>query len=522
MTKICDVKNSILPTTFCNVLKQCGSQNVFSLKVTWMQKKSLLLVDNEEVTRQSITRGLEANNLIVTTTSTGEKALSQLENNQFDLLIADMTLKGINDLEVLKQAKNVYPDIGVIILIDSANSSSALDTLRHGADEYLMKPCDIDDLLFLINRCLAKQNLVAQVREQKDFLQNVLGSLTHPFYVIDAHDFTIKLANKKAGVDHDLEKTTCYALSHGSNEPCDGINHPCPLAEIKKTGKPVVVEHIHHSATGVEQIVEVYAYPIFDHAGNLKQIIEYSLDITARREMEKELRIQDKMSSLGRVAAGIAHEIRNPLSGINIYLDTLKKIIQKKGSNEKMQEILVMAQSASNKIESVIKRVMDFSKPTEPRLVMVEVNKAIDNALDLYAVTLRKKGIALDKSLAADLPHCYLDAQLIEQVVLNLLSNALDALQMVTAEKKIKVSSGRLKDSIFITVADSGPGVPHKLQDKIFDPFFSDKRDSSGIGLSICQRIVTDHGGTMTVETSALGGAEFTITLKLEKRRLPR
>ncbi len=133
-------------------------------------------------------------------------------------------------------------------------------------------------------------------------------------------------------------------------------------------------------------------------------IIENIMDISRIKELEHLLRIQDKMTSLGRVAAGIAHEIRNPLSGINIYLNTLAKLYDKGENPERLKEILGKVQSASNKIESVVRRVMDFSKPSAPQFVLKDINRPIEDAIGLSSVTLRKRDIKIEKDLAEDLP----------------------------------------------------------------------------------------------------------------------
>jgi len=239
------------------------------------------------------------------------------------------------------------------------------------------------------------------------------------------------------------------------------------------------------------------------------------IDITRNRELEQIVRVQDKMSSLGRVAAGIAHEIRNPLSGINIYLNTLAKIYDRGENLETVGEIITQAQAASGQIESVIRRVIDFSKPGQPQLRMVNVNQPVENALSLCAAALRRDGVELEKDLASDLPRCRLDVSLIEQVMLNLLTNAAEALRPAEA-KKISVRTVLEKEAVVIRVGDSGPGVPEGLRDKVFDPFYTTKSDGTGIGLSLCQRIISDHHGTLIVEESAWGGAEFVIALVAE------
>ncbi len=127
-----------------------------------------------------------------------------------------------------------------------------------------------------------------EIKEHQVFLQNALDALTHPFYIIDANDYTIKLSNKASHFGEYREGTTCFQLTHDRSEPCAGDEHPCSLREIKKTRQPVVVEHIHTDQTGKKTSVEIHAYPIFDNQGNLSQVIEYCLDISERKQGQEE------------------------------------------------------------------------------------------------------------------------------------------------------------------------------------------------------------------------------------------
>jgi PAS domain S-box-containing protein len=241
------------------------------------------------------------------------------------------------------------------------------------------------------------------------------------------------------------------------------------------------------------------------------------MDVTRAKELERLLNIEDKMRSLGHVAAGIAHEIRNPLSGINIYLNALERIYEKPNSSKKTKEVLGKLQSASNKIESVINRVVDFSKPSEPRFTMTDINQPIKEAIALASVTLRKGGIAIEKALAKDLPQCRADPHLIEQVILNLITNAAEAMEGMQKAKKIRITSSVKKRRLLVTVSDSGPGVPLNLGEEIFDPFYTTKNGSTGLGLSLSHRIITDHGGSLRAGASVLGGAELIIEIPVEE-----
>ena len=252
-----------------------------------------------------------------------------------------------------------------------------------------------------------------------------------------------------------------------------------------------------------------------DYLG-VESILTNIMDITDSKEVENFLKIQDKMTSLGRVTTGIAHEIRNPLSGIYIYLKALKKIYNQMGDITKVVSIIDKIELASNKIESIIKRVMDFSKPSQPQFVVANLNDYIDDVTKLTSVTLRKNGIGFEKYLDPNIPKCFSEPHLIEQVILNLITNAAEAMKDFSGEKKIVLETRKKDNYIVISVRDTGPGIPLSQQSKIFDPFYTTKSNSSGIGLSICHRIIIDHGGSLKVHTSEKGGARFIIELPLE------
>ena len=255
---------------------------------------------------------------------------------------------------------------------------------------------------------------------------------------------------------------------------------------------------------------------VFDYWGKEALLINM-MDVTHVKELENSLRIQDKMSSLGRVATGIAHEIRNPLSGINIYLNTLEKAYQREEGLDKVKGIIEQIQSASSKIESVIRRVMDFSKPGEPKMISTDPNQPIEEAIKLSTTALRKRKISLEKSLTPHTHTIRADARLIEQVLLNLITNAAEAMKGVEGHRKIELTSCVDGGEFIVKVSDSGPGVALHLRDKVFDPFYTTKNGSTGIGLSLSHRIVRDHGGSLEIGSSPWGGAEFVMKLPVEQ-----
>ena len=266
--------------------------------------------------------------------------------------------------------------------------------------------------------------------------------------------------------------------------------------------------------------VQLRATPI-EHLGNPAALVNL-IDVTRSKELEHLVRVREKMSALGHVSAGIAHEIRNPLSGINIYVSNLEHLFGQAAGlepeeKEKAARIVGKINSASEKISSVIQKVMEFSKPVPPRMERVQVNVAVEEAVRLSMVEMRKRGVRLEKCLAPDLPPCRADLRLIEQVVLNLINNAAQAMEGIEGLPRIEVISFLDRDRVVVRVSDSGPGIPPEMRSRIFDPFFTTRKEGYGIGLSFSHRVISDHGGLLSAGASRWGGAEFRVEIPCVK-----
>jgi signal transduction histidine kinase len=234
-----------------------------------------------------------------------------------------------------------------------------------------------------------------------------------------------------------------------------------------------------------------------------------------RRSEEVILR-QEKLSSLGVLAAGIAHEIRNPLTSIRVRLFTQQALLRK-GSEEFEDNAFLTGEIA--RLEQIVKDVLAFARPSEPELNSVPAAQPLREIAPLLAPELRASGIRLEEEFLAD-PLVRADIQQLKQVLIHLVRNAADAIGrdgIITLRTRVETRGrgSRARDCAVIEVADDGPGIPPEVQKRLFDPFFTTKAAGTGLGLSIAARIIEKHGGTLEFTTSPGRGATFRAVLPI-------
>lgn len=262
--------------------------------------------------------------------------------------------------------------------------------------------------------------------------------------------------------------------------------------------------------------VQCRAVPI-DFLGKTAILVNM-VDITRMKDLEQIVMAREKLASLGQLAAGIAHEIRNPLSGININISTLDLLCRRAEGidpeeKEKVHAVVAQAKAASDKIGAVVKRIMEYSKPIPPRMERTDVVRVVRETLALSETSIRKREVELLQELPPEPLCCRADATLLEQVVLNLITNALQAMETVDRKKILRVGVAQEGQQVVIQVVDNGPGVAGEFLGKIFDPFYTTRKDGHGIGLSFSHRVISEHNGRLSAGAAEGGGAVFRIEL---------
>lgn len=369
-----------------------------------------------------------------------------------------------------------------------------------------------------------------EIRRQNEFLNNAIDSLTHPFYVIDVRDLTIKLANKAARVDRPLPNITCYALTHKRNTPCDFPGHTCPVDEIKKTKKPFTTVHTHYDKEGKSTFSEVHGYPIFDNNGNIEKVIEYSLDITERKRNEEErrkladqLRHAQKMEAVGTLAGGVAHEFNNILGAITGYTElAADDTPPDTAAGQNLQQVLV----AADRAKEMVKQILAFSRKDEMERKPVSISEIVGETLILLKSTLPAT-IDIRRHIEKKLKPIPANPTEIHQVIMNLCTNAAHAMKTNGGTLEITlneidfdtapIDSKEPKHGKYqqLTVSDTGHGMTPKIKDRVFEPYFTTREqgEGTGMGLAVVHGIITRHGGEIIVDSEPGNGSAFHVFL---------
>lgn len=261
---------------------------------------------------------------------------------------------------------------------------------------------------------------------------------------------------------------------------------------------------------------ELATVPLNDHGMKIVYAAEITNEVQARRQMVH----LEKMAAIGRLVSGVAHELNNPLAGILGYAQLVSRCDLDPSTHRMVDVILSQAERAGK----IVQNFLNLAAKTEPRRVAFDLNDSIRNVIQLREYQESVENISITTDLSEDLPYGWGDPHQIEQVILNLVVNAEDAIGDVSHRRgsihiKTFVEGGRLQ----MSVADNGSGIRASDMARIFDPFFTtkDKHHGTGLGLSICAEIVKDHGGELYAWSTCGSGSTFTLELPIRQEVEP-
>lgn len=278
-------------------------------------------------------------------------------------------------------------------------------------------------------------------------------------------------------------------------------------AEVKRTGKAIMYNET-ISIRGEDHYFRMLRFPLTDYKGTIIGTCTIGRDATNEVQLMEKLIQSEKLAALGKLAAGVAHEINNPLTGILSYAEGIADDLE---PDSPLQDDIQIIIRETLRCRDIVRNLLDFAKQYTPKFEVVNPNEIIFQSLELIHRLPQFKDIEIVVQTEEKIPKVNVDSKQIQQVLLNLLINSADAMKY---RGKITIASEyfRQQKKCIISVEDTGPGIPENLMDKIFEPFFSTK-STSGLGLAVSWGIIERHHGSIEVDTAESGGAIFKIIL---------
>ncbi len=359
------------------------------------------------------------------------------------------------------------------------------------------------------------RQLEKKLVESEKKYQEIFNHMPNPAFVLDSETLEVLDCNKQ------LDRVYGYSRSdvlHTSFLDLFIDGEKEKYAELLKTD-PVINRVMHRTRMGGRIFVDIWVSPL-EYMGK-KVLLVSTSDISKRLDTEQQLIQASKMATLGEMATGVAHELNQPLSVIKTASSFCMRKIDKKEPIESQTLISLLEKIDANvdRATKIIVHMRQFARKTDLKLVPVQVNDVLDKAFDIFSQQLRLRGIRIVREMEKDLPLIMADPDRLEQVFINLLINARDAIEARWGEgdrpgdKKITLRTGASNGQVIAEVCDTGSGMSEGIKDKIFEPFFTTKEvgKGTGLGLSISYGIVKDCAGEIDVRTTPGQGTCFIL-----------
>jgi signal transduction histidine kinase/DNA-binding response OmpR family regulator len=472
--------------------------------------------------------------------------LGALQESTPDVIISDYSLPTFDGMQALELAKEHVPFTPFIIATGALNEETAVECLKAGADDYVLKDrmirigpaieAALSKKKALLEKQRAEQRLISSEQEfragEEKYRQlsqeyNTLLDAIPDSILLQSPGLEIVWANRAARENFrdtlaGSEERHCYKLMHETSAPHEN----CPVLECFRTGLPS------KSVISVrgELTFEVRAVPVRNESGDLVNVIEICRDITEMKKLEQQLFHAQKMEAVGQLAGGIAHDFNNIITALIGYGNLVQmKMADDDPSLHYLDQMLTTAERAAELTQGLLA----FSRKKEPNLQPMNVNDIIRTS-ERFLARVIGEDVKILSTIEEDPLIAVIDHSQVEQVLMNLATNARDAMPeggtLSISTSRYEIDGNFVRRHGFgepgwyvrVEVSDTGTGMGEKTRSKIFEPFFTTKEQGkgTGLGLSIVYGIIKEHGGYISVASSEGQGTTFSIYLPLREESL--
>lgn len=482
-------------------------------------RKRVLVVDDEQLILKIISDILTKEGYEVIVANNCEKAAEYLRSSNFNVVLSDIKMPVKSGIDLLEEIKKKDPNIPVILMTGFASLETAVEAVQNGAFDYLIKPLDYGKLKNVIEHAADRYelyrentrllsdlkelntNLELKVKERNRQLENILNSTIESIITTD-RGLTIETANPKSS-----EIFGRYCVGEKLSLLFQGINFDTIIPKILSDPSYSTKHEVRHD----NKFLEVTLSPLIDfETKEIFGVIAATEDITEKKKLEAQLIHSAKMSGVGQLAAGVAHEFNNILSGIIGYTS----LALTRQDLDSARKDLKVIEKASDRAVEIVNKLLSFSRQKGEKFQVAQIESVIDDALGLVEHTFETEGIRILRSYEK-VPAIRMNLGELQQVFLNLAINSKHAMPQGGA---IAISTKLAGNYVRIDFSDTGVGIPPENLSRIFEPFFTTKlsegtKSGTGLGLSVIYAIIERHGGRIDVSSEVNKGTTFTILL---------
>ncbi len=444
--------------------------------------------------------------------------------------LTNMTMRRATAIEFPNLAESADPEVAFIVPLVAANKEVGILILSQklskqdfkGSDLYLIQGLASVAAVSLRGLLIAERDVKERRRHEQAILaakqewESTFDSIPDLICILDGNHNIVRvnraMSDKLGMLPAEVVGKKCYELMHETNSPpdsCPGLksSRGCELgSEFSRCGS----------------VYQINISTLKSGGKTSGRYVHIARDVTAVRNAEAEQqRLKEKaemssrLAAVGEMAAGIAHEINNPLTGVLGY----SELLLEQELPPAIQDDVQIIADGSKRIADIIKRMLTFARQMTPVKTKSDINKIIDNTLDLRGYVLLTAGIQVERHYDQALEWMVVDPSQMQQVFLNLMINAEHAIKKTGRAGKLIITSEKVGDKARITFTDNGVGIEKDILPKLFQPFFTTKGPSegTGLGLSLSRSIIVEHGGTLEVQSEFGKGSSFTIELPLNQ-----
>ncbi|MBA4422853.1 MAG: hypothetical protein C0390_07080 [Syntrophus sp. (in: bacteria)] len=453
--------------------------------------------------------------------SSGADCLKKLQSDKFDILLLDHSLPDGEGLEWLRRFNKMGIGVPTIFVTATGDPQMSIQAMQEGVFDYINRSAECAKAFpFVVNRAIEGYNLmIEKVKLQKEliearnFLESIIEKAGDAISVVD-------LEGKIIYWNEGAEKIYGYRKEETlGRRPLDFLvpqDETLKAMEEKRfhglmvqvwKGEVVSNVEVRRQTKGGRDItVSVTLSPLKDASGRIVGASRICKDITQMKKAEEKLLLSERLSSMGELIAGVAHEIRNPLAGIKINTQVLAR---QKEFPAMEKQLLESTLEGIEKIQKIVEDMLDYAKPRAAQYKKEAINPIMEKSLSVLNVQLKNANIITSFERGEELPRIKIDRHQIQQVLINIIRNAIHAMDKGGALTARTFITDR--GEVGIEVKDTGVGISAAHLKKIFDPFFTTKSRGTGLGLSISQKLLENHGALIDVISEEGKGSVFTI-----------